>query len=311
VVRERRDELEAIATRLGDPGMILESSISSLFFSLLAGVPDVPARLAHLRSLTTELRQPRARYFAMIFESMWAAAEGRFDEADAIAAGALELGQSIGEPDVLVWYMGEAFISRRFQGRLRELGGLVDAGGALAGAIPAFDVGIAELRATEGDHDAALRVLEELARDDFARLRNDPLAPLGLVLHALSAKALDVSAHADRLHELLEPWTGQCCSFGAIWLGPVDYALGELDALRGRLDEACGHFAVAAEVNERLGTRPFLAAVQLEWARVLLARDAPGDRERADEMIDSARRTAAELNLDLVALAPWLAQSTA
>jgi hypothetical protein len=50
-------------------------------------------------------------------------------------------------------------------------------------------------------------------------------------------------------------------------------------------------------MNERMNARPWLAHTQADYARMLCARDAPGDHERADELLRLARATYGELGL--------------
>ncbi len=49
------------------------------------------------------------------------------------------------------------------------------------------------------------------------------------------------------------------------------------------------HFEDAIAVNERMGARPWLANTQQEYARMLLARDAPGGRDRAQELRNTVK----------------------
>jgi hypothetical protein len=47
-----------------------------------------------------------------------------------------------------------------------------------------------------------------------------------------------------------------------------------------------------------MGARPWLAHTQSDYARMLRARDGPGDRERAQALLDTARKTYLELGMD-------------
>jgi len=51
------------------------------------------------------------------------------------------------------------------------------------------------------------------------------------------------------------------------------------------------HFEDALEMNARMGARPWLAHTQRDYARMLLARDGSGDRERAYALLDHALAT--------------------
>jgi DNA-binding NarL/FixJ family response regulator len=61
------------------------------------------------------------------------------------------------------------------------------------------------------------------------------------------------------------------------------------------------HLAAAVEMEERIGSPPFLAQAQLGYARVLLARGAAGDRQRAVDLASLAGTTARRLGMPGVA----------
>ena len=62
-----------------------------------------------------------------------------------------------------------------------------------------------------------------------------------------------------------------------------------------RWEEAEQHFHDALAMNTRMGARPWLAHTQYDYATMLLARNQPGDREKAQELLDLALTTAHEL----------------
>jgi hypothetical protein len=68
-----------------------------------------------------------------------------------------------------------------------------------------------------------------------------------------------------------------------------------LAACLGRWDDAEGHFTDAREMNERFGARPSIVCTRRAWASTLLDRNAPGDRERASELIAASRGEAEAL----------------
>jgi uncharacterized protein HemY len=81
-------------------------------------------------------------------------------------------------------------------------------------------------------------------------------------------------------------------------LGPASLYLGMLAATMERWDEATAHFEGALELSEAMGARPWLARAQAEFAAMLTARGAPGDRERALGLAEQAIETGRELGLD-------------
>jgi hypothetical protein len=67
------------------------------------------------------------------------------------------------------------------------------------------------------------------------------------------------------------------------------------------MDEAERHFESALALNEQIGARPWLAHTQHDFARMLIARDEPSDRERAQEFLGAALATYRQLGMDAYA----------
>jgi tetratricopeptide (TPR) repeat protein len=80
-------------------------------------------------------------------------------------------------------------------------------------------------------------------------------------------------------------------------LGSTSRPLGILASLVGRFDDAARHFDDALRMNERMEARPWVAHTQEAYARMLLRRNARGDREHADELLSRARAAYQELGM--------------
>jgi hypothetical protein len=83
--------------------------------------------------------------------------------------------------------------------------------------------------------------------------------------------------------------------------GPVSRPLGILAASLGLFEESERFFEHAIDLDRRLGARPLLARAQCDHAKMLAARGAAGDREKALCLASQAQATAAELGRKLVA----------
>ena len=68
-----------------------------------------------------------------------------------------------------------------------------------------------------------------------------------------------------------------------------------------RWPEAERHFEAALAMNARQGGRPWLAHTQHQYAAMLLARNANGDRERAMALLDEALAAAREIGMAALA----------
>jgi hypothetical protein len=102
------------------------------------------------------------------------------------------------------------------------------------------------------------------------------------------------------LYDLLRPYSNlnvlDPAEFSA---GAVSRYLGMAASLMRRWDEAAAHYEAALKMNERMRARPWLARTQHDHARMLLARDRPGDREQAIQLLLKARETCSALGMAL------------
>jgi hypothetical protein len=82
-----------------------------------------------------------------------------------------------------------------------------------------------------------------------------------------------------------------------VCFGSASLYLALLARTTSRWAEAAEHFEAAVAANDRLGADPLLARTRYEYARMLLARDRPGDRRRADRLLDQALAAAGALGM--------------
>jgi hypothetical protein len=83
-----------------------------------------------------------------------------------------------------------------------------------------------------------------------------------------------------------------------VCLGSVARFLGQLAMTLSRWDEAETHFTAAVQRNTLLGARPVLAQTQRHYAAMLLARQWPGDREKAVMLLHQALTVGEALAMD-------------
>ncbi|HET7487534.1 MAG TPA: AAA family ATPase [Acidimicrobiales bacterium] len=120
-----------------------------------------------------------------------------------------------------------------------------------------------------------------------------PLVVASLVTAAVG-RLDDLAAILERL----EPARGYHAAGDAvISFGPVELALGRGAAALGRLDQAADDLAVAAERADAAGARGFAAEARYHLAEALVARDGPGDRDRARREAAAADRQARALGM--------------
>ena len=113
----------------------------------------------------------------------------------------------------------------------------------------------------------------------------------GYVYGALAAVALDRHEDLAELLARLEPFRGEhAIGNGVAYMGPVELTLGRGAAALGRFDLAVDDLTTAVGQADRAGAPGFVAEASFHLAAALLARAAPGDRDRATTAARDADR---------------------
>ncbi len=174
-------------------------------------------------------------------------------------------------------------------GERGELGGLAPYFDRLVrdmGALPGWRTPRAWAYVQSGRAEHARAEIEDLSRDGFAVFPRDTNFVPALAILAHAVGELGDAALAARVEPLLAP-------FGELWvvlgpgsstLGPVAYALGVLQLVQDRLDDAVASFERALERAHRMRARPYLARARAGLADALRRRGAAGDELAADEL---------------------------
>jgi tetratricopeptide (TPR) repeat protein len=252
------------------------------------------------------LRQPAQRWFAAVNGIKLALFEGRFAGLNELIREATALGRSTRSRNVGMAADLQTYALRREQGRLAEVADVVERGVAEYPAYPVWRYVRMDLLTQLDRHHEAQVAFDDLASRGF---------PLYLEMQWLFSMSLaaetcgrlrDTERSAD-LYRLLLPFASHNSTLPPeLCRGSVSRELGILAATRGDWDVAVGHLEDALEMNERMGTRPWVAHTQYDFARMLLDRDLPGDRLRAGELLAAASALCREL--DMVALEGRIAE---
>jgi hypothetical protein len=153
-------------------------------------------------------------------------------------------------------------------------------------ARPFFRCALVHVQALLGDAEAE-RGFGELAADGFSRIPLDTEWLHAMSLLAETSVLLHDLERAEQLYRLLAPYA----ELNAVNVpegvrGSMWRYLGLLAAVSERWDDAADHFSCALETNERLGLRPWLAATQEDFARMLISSNR--DEPRVHQLLDSA-----------------------
>jgi hypothetical protein len=129
------------------------------------------------------------------------------------------------------------------------------------------------------------------------RLRVD--RSLAFIGRAACACLVDPTAAAE-LYELLLPSPAAMATGQTVWLGPVTHDLGLLATVLERYEEAEEHFAVAVEVQDRMGAQGFVVHTRLAWARMLVQRAGTNDAFRARTLLEEAKAGARAVGIPAI-----------
>lgn len=283
------------------------------------------AALGMLWEAAERLQRPAFQWYTDVYRVVRALLEGRFEDADALAATAIAAGRNVTEftvglffaeavtdlrdptpsvrrhraarlddmatrfPRVLVW---------RCLALLNELA-LVHPGPRTVVSDPlptARHDGVRAIRAA--GRDLADDVLDRSTRDAHWLVE-------ACLLGELAAELGDVRL-AARLDESLRPHAERLAVAGRVGAcrGAVSHALGLLRWTLEDLDGAVVDLDVAATMHGRIGARPHLARSLVALARVRELRDGPGDRATAAAARERIITVGRELRLSMVDSAP-------
>jgi tetratricopeptide (TPR) repeat protein len=298
------DELLGLAERTGSNELRLQGHIWRVPELLQLGdLRATEQEFEAANQVIEQLRQvPQYRWFEAVFHTMRAALEGRFEEAEPLAQQALAIGQGVQDETALQVFGTQLFVLRWQQGRLHDLEPVFKGFVERYPAILAFRCALAFLYSELGQREQAQSEFEVLAASDFADLPRDGAWLIGMMLLSQACAFLGDTPRAATLHELLLPFARRniVAAELAACVGSASRYLGTLASTMGQWDEATRHFQDALEMNGRLGARPLVAHTQYDYARMLLSRGAPGDGERALELLRLALDTAQELGMKKV-----------
>src|SRR5262249_46024761 len=151
--------------------------------------------------------------------------------------------------------------------------------------------GLAFVRAEEGKRDEARVAFDHVAADDFATVSRE--AAWTSVMANLTEVCcfLGDVERARFLYGQLEPYAGMNVVLGALphacW-GPIAHFLGMLATTMDERAVAAGHFESALAMTTRMRMPAARAHTQLEYGRMLVRSDRPGDAARGAKLLSTA-----------------------
>jgi DNA-binding CsgD family transcriptional regulator/tetratricopeptide (TPR) repeat protein len=267
-------------------------------FVAVGDIVSARRELPAARETAEATAQPLFMHMAEQFGSAIALADGRLEDAEAMAWRSYEAGQLLTGRDASGTYGIQMFGLRREQGRLAELAPvmrIITAGDREHGP---WRPGLVSLLVELGMVEEASRELEQIKSEGLDPFRGSLwLASLTYITDACTA--FGDEAAAALVYSELEPLAGTNVMIGQLvaCYGSVDRYLGMLAATLREWERAEQHFEQALALNRQMDASTWLAHTQYEYARLLLGR---GDREprRVAALLGEAERLAERIGLE-------------
>jgi tetratricopeptide (TPR) repeat protein len=258
-------------------------------------VAEVRHRAALITAIADDLRQAAQRWFATAQAAMLALHDGRFAEAEALSAQALEIGERSEGVRAVGPHAVQLFILRREQGRAAEA---LDALVSVAEQTPTrpfFRAVLGALYVELGQLSKARLLFEDLAANGFEIVPRDNEWLLAAHYLAETCCALQDTVRAATLLEELEPIARRAAANvpeGSV--GTLARSIAHLAELLGRDNDAAGLLEQAIELDRASGARPWVAHAQVDLASILARQGQDG---AASSLLAEAAATAAELGM--------------
>jgi hypothetical protein len=296
-------EAGELADRLKDPLLVGHAAFLGAYAAMEAGDLEQGDRLlARLTAVAEQLGQPFMRWYAVMVRAQRCSITGRPEEAERLAFATLELGRSAGQPDNMLWFLGQLYVARFLEGSLdREDPYLPDVFETPGSSLPTspeitrsrslpllIGAAMSAVLSEVGRLDDARRHFELLMSSELDQLPHDYTALVIPAFASVACARLGDRRSAEQLYAILESHSHRFVSAQAAWFGATTHYLGLLATTLNRLDEADTHFAAAERSYRSLDAKPWLARLHSDWAAALLTRRRGDDNQRAEQLLERA-----------------------
>jgi eukaryotic-like serine/threonine-protein kinase len=292
-------ELVAVADAAGERELGLQGR--NWLITMLVESGDIAAverEMLVQERIAADLRLPLYFWFAATWRAMLAALAGDFDAAERLAEAALAIGE-VAEPENAVpCYSGLLYILRRERGQLGPIADMLREQSEVAENSEPHRSGMAFIYAETGHFDESRREMSTLT--PVSEWHNAPGRTTSTMALAEACTLVGDAGRAAELYDVLLPDAERNVSIGMAIAcqGSASRVLGRLATTLRRFGDAEHHFADALAMHERMRARPLIARTQHDWAEMLLARDAAGDRAHALTLLGHALGVARELGME-------------
>ncbi len=289
----RAEEGLARAESVGDPMLLCTAASGRRLIAGSAGDIEEMDRCFEVKArLVEQLDLPFLSWVHTMQRATRMLVDGDSDAGEQLAQQAMQLGSDGGQPDVVTAFGTQQIMVQLLRGTLGTLVPLIEQVVSENPSFPVFTAVLALAHSDADRFDEARRVLDGFAGSGF-RLPLDVAWLTAMIACAEAAAACGDPRYAQPLLEQLAPFADQWLCTDVSASGPVSRTVGDLLTNLGRYDEAERQFASALASSAKADATFFMAQTDHSWGRMLAQRDAPGDRDRAHDLLTRARTVAA------------------
>lgn len=298
---EISNELSRLGRQLGDPGVLMNASITQIWNAVERGdMTTVALGIDQLDSYARHVREPLFAWAVTMYRAMRATVAGDLAEASAQTDAAREFGPLIGEAFAEHTRTVQVSAINLMHGRFRENEELLRSYTARYPALAGWRATLATLHAYFGHRAHARHVLEDLVADDLRALEVEPYLLSALAPTAGLCGLVGDAALARPLYDAILPFESLCgtVAYGQATHGPMARHLGVLALCMGDARRAVAHLDGALAHAERMQSPPFVAVALATRASALIETDLAGARDEALANLAGAREIAEALDLE-------------
>ena len=292
-----------LAVRTGDQSLALFANALRLGDLLELGeMGRFRAEAAAYAATIEQLRQRQLAWQPPMHRATLAMLEGRFEEAEALAAQGLSVGRRVQHVGIDNFYGALVVSGRTMQGRVGTALEMIQQAVRAFPAFPVYRAGLALALIETGRRADGRAEFERLSAGDFLDLPRDFVWPALLALLSMVCFQLQDRKRARQLHGLLQPMSGSNARptrMGIGCAGSVDHYLGLLCETLGDWDEAVRRFEAAVAFHRRMASPVLTVTSRFQLGRALEARGGVDDVERARIELAEATQVAAALGIQL------------
>jgi class 3 adenylate cyclase len=280
------------AERLGDPVLLFWAhTFRTGVAACLGDIRELDRSIEMVQRLADHINQSTFHWISSCVRATRALIAGDTQRADHLIHEGLRIATEADEPDAAVFFGAQLSSLRWQEGSMVSVIPLMEQTAAANPGIPTFNSTLACALVNAGRDDEAQALLKELVISEFS-LPMDTTWLTGMMQSSEAAIVCRDKVSATQLLARLRPWAGRWSYDDITTEGPVSHCLGGLSTVIGDYDSANQDFEQSAAMCARMEARFFAARTNLVWGQMLSERGAPGDHQKARELLVEAQTSA-------------------